>query len=83
VLPPVFVSSAYVPVSSMPGWMQPFATHQPVTPMVDAVRALVGGPQAQALLKHGTAYYAVVSLIWSTAIIVVFGLLAAVRFSRR
>jgi hypothetical protein len=30
-----------------------------------------------------TAYYAVVSLIWSAAIIVVFGLLAAVRFSRR
>ena len=83
VLPLVFVSSAYVPVSSMPGWMQAFATHQPVTPMVDAVRALVGGPQAQALLEHGTAYYAMVSLIWSAAIIVVFGLLAAVRFSRR
>jgi ABC-2 type transport system permease protein len=83
VLPLVFVSSAYVPVSSMPGWLQAFATHQPVTPMVDAVRALVGGPQAQALLEHGTAYYAVVSLIWSAAIIVVFGLLAAVRFSRR
>jgi ABC-2 type transport system permease protein len=83
VLPLVFVSSAYVPVSSMPGWMQPFATRQPVTPMVDAVRALTGGPQAQALLEHGTAYYVEVSLIWSAAIIVVFGLLAAVRFSRR
>ena len=46
-------------------------------------RAPVGGPQAQALLEHGTAYYAVVSPIWSAAIIVVFGLLAAVRFSRR
>ena len=44
---------------------------------------LAGGPQAQALLEHGTAYYAVVSLIWSAAIIVVFGLLAAMRFSRR
>jgi ABC-2 type transport system permease protein len=83
VLPLVFVSSAYVPVSSMPGWMQAFASHQPVTSMVDAVRALVGGPQAQALLEHSTGYYAVVSLIWSAAIIVVFGLLAAVRFSRR
>lgn len=82
-VPLVFVSSAYVPVSSMPGWMQPFATYQPVTPMVDAVRALAGGPQTQALLEHGTAYYVEVSLIWSAAIIVVFGLLAAVRFSRR
>jgi ABC transporter DrrB family efflux protein len=82
-LPLVFVSSAYVPITSMPAWMQAFATHQPVTPMVDAVRALVGGPQAQALLEHGTAYYVGASLIWSAAIIVVFGLLAAVRFSRR
>jgi ABC transporter DrrB family efflux protein len=82
-VPLTFVSSAYVPVSSMPGWMQAFATHQPVTPMVDAVRALAGGPQAQALLEHGTAYYVEVSLIWSAAIIAVFGLLAAVRFSRR
>ena len=38
--PFVFVSSAYVPVESMPGWMQPIAEHQPVTPMVGAVRAL-------------------------------------------
>ena len=82
-VPLTFVSSAYAPVSSMPGWIQAFATHQPVTAMVDAVRALAGGPQAQVLLEHGTAYSVEVSLIWSAAIIVVFGLLAAVRFSRR
>ena len=38
--PLVFVSSAYVPVESMPGWMQPVAENQPVTMMVGAVRAL-------------------------------------------
>src|SRR5215475_6239716 len=32
----VFVSSAYVPVNSMPGWLRPVAAHQPVTPMVNA-----------------------------------------------
>jgi ABC-type multidrug transport system permease subunit len=36
----VFVSSAYVPVSSMPCWLQPVAEHQPVTPMVNAVCGL-------------------------------------------
>jgi ABC-2 type transport system permease protein len=82
-VPLTFVSSAYVPVSSMPGWMQAFATHQPVTPMVDSVRALTGGPRAQALLEHGTAYYVQVSLVWSAAIVGVFALLAVVRFSRR
>ena len=83
VLPLTFVSSAYVPVSSMPGWMQPFAEHQPLTPMVNAVRALAGGPQVEALLDHSTAYYVGLSLIWTAAIVVVFGLVAAMRFSRR
>ena len=38
--PLVFASSAFVPVSSMPSWLQVFAKHQPVTAVVDAVRAL-------------------------------------------
>jgi ABC-2 type transport system permease protein len=83
VTPLVFVSSAFVPVSSMQGWMQPFAEHQPLTPMVNAVRGLAGGPQVEALLDHSTAYYVGLSLIWTAAIVVVFGLVAAVRFSRR
>jgi ABC-2 type transport system permease protein len=79
----VFVSSAYVPVASMAGWLRPVAEHQPVTPMVNAVRGLAGGPRVEALLAHTTAYYVGLSLIWATAIMVVFGVVAAVRFSRR
>jgi ABC-2 type transport system permease protein len=82
VTPLTFVSSAFVPVETMPGWLQPFAEHQPLTPMVNAVRGLAGGPQAQALLDHSTAYYVGLSLTWTTAIVVVFGLVAAWRFSR-
>jgi ABC-2 type transport system permease protein len=81
--PLTFASSAFVPVSSMPGWLQPIAEHQPVTPMVNAVRGLADGPQAEALLPHTTAYYVGLSLIWAAAIMVVFGVVAAVRFSRR
>ena len=79
----VFVSSAYVPVASMPGWLRPVAEHQPVTPRVNAVRGLVGGPRAEALLPHTTAYYVGLSLIWAAAIVIVFGTVAAARFSRR
>src|SRR5262249_53287569 len=79
----VFVSSAYVPVASMPGWLRPAAERQPVTPMVNAVRGLAGGPRAQALLPHTTAYYVGLSLIWAAAITAIFGAAAAVRFSRR
>jgi ABC transporter DrrB family efflux protein len=43
--PLVFASSAFVPVATMPGWLQTFAEHQPVSVVVDAVRDLtVGGP---------------------------------------
>jgi len=37
--PLVFASSAFVPVSSMPGWLQTFAEHQPVSVTASAVRA--------------------------------------------
>ena len=43
VFPLTFVSSAYVPVDSMPGWMQPIAENQPITAMIDAVRSLALG----------------------------------------
>lgn len=83
ILPLTFVSSAYVPVSTLPGWLESFGNHQPITPMVNAVRGLTGGAQVDALLPHSTAYYVGLSLIWTAAIVVVFGLLAVMRFSRR
>jgi ABC transporter DrrB family efflux protein len=43
--PLTFVSSAFVPVTSMPGWLQAFAINQPVTIVIDEMRALaLGGP---------------------------------------
>jgi ABC transporter DrrB family efflux protein len=50
--PLVFASSAFIPVSTMPGWLQPFAEHQPVSVTASAVRALVlGGPTASYVLQ--------------------------------
>ena len=74
--PLVFVSSAYVPVESMPGWMQPVAENQPVTMMVGAVRALSLGDQADAVLAHSAGWYSVRAIVWSLAIVAVFAPLA-------
>ena len=41
--PVTFVSSAFVPVDSMPSWLQPIAEHNPFTYMVNAARALFLG----------------------------------------
>jgi ABC transporter DrrB family efflux protein len=43
--PLTFVSSAFVPIETMPGWLQAFANNQPVTYVVDCMRSLaLGGP---------------------------------------
>ncbi len=70
--PLVFASSAFVPVESMPGWLQAFAEHQPVTAVIDAVRALVlGGPTLSLVLT---------SIAWSLAILVVAAPLAVRKY---
>ncbi|MEX1262869.1 MAG: ABC transporter permease [Actinomycetota bacterium] len=70
----VFASSVFVPTDKMPGWLQVFAEHQPVSATASAVRALtLGGPAASDVIA---------SIAWSVGIIVVFGTIA-VRLYRR
>jgi ABC-2 type transport system permease protein/oleandomycin transport system permease protein len=70
----VFASGAFVPVSTMPGWLQAVAAHQPLTAVVTAVRALVlGGP---------TAGHVLASVIWSCALLAGFALLAIGQYQR-
>lgn len=62
--PLVFASAAFVPVSTMPGWLQAFAEHQPVSLNAEAIRALVlGGPTAADVLQ---------ALAWDVGIVAVF-----------
>jgi ABC-2 type transport system permease protein len=82
VFPFAFISSAYIPVSTMPGWLQAFADHQPLTPMVDTIRALTLGPHARAVLGHTAGHYLAPSLIWTAAILAVCAPLAVARYRR-
>jgi len=41
--PLTFLSNAFVPIATMPGWLATFATINPVTHLVTAVRALTSG----------------------------------------
>jgi ABC-2 type transport system permease protein len=67
-----FISSAYVPATSMPGWLQPFAKYQPITPMVDAVRSLLTGSSSDVGL----------ALAWCALLVVVFTPVAVIRYRR-
>jgi ABC-2 type transport system permease protein len=82
VFPFTFLSSAYVPVATMPSWLRVFAENQPITPMVDAVRALTLGGAAPAILGHDAAYFVVRALVWTAVIVVVFAPLAVLRYKR-
>jgi ABC-2 type transport system permease protein/oleandomycin transport system permease protein len=74
IFPIVFASSMFVPVETMPGWLQAFAKINPVTVTTDTVRALsLGGEVLTPLWK---------CLAWIGGILVVFLPLAVRRYRR-
>lgn len=82
VIPFSFVSAANVPVTTMPGWMQPFAANQPVTVVINAVRSLMQGGTDTVGIEHTTGYWVGLSLVWCAGIALVFAALSVARFSR-
>ncbi|HYM56944.1 MAG TPA: ABC transporter permease [Solirubrobacteraceae bacterium] len=74
VFPLTFVSSAFVPVESMPAALRWFAEINPFTVTVDAMRALwVGAPAGDSVWG---------AVMWSIAIIAIFAPLAVARYRR-
>jgi len=74
IFPLTFVSSAFVPVRSMPGWLQAFANNQPVTIVIQEMRALaLGGP----LVLHAWQ-----SALWLAGVFAVFVPLAVRAYQR-
>ncbi len=86
--PLTFASSVFVRVDRMPGWLQGFAAHQPVTVVVNAARGLMLGPEATAKLRAAGAFttsttsYVLQSLGWIAVILAVFVPLAVRQFNR-
>jgi ABC transporter DrrB family efflux protein len=74
VFPLVFASSLYVPLATMPFWLQVFAKINPVTSMVDTIRALSLGTDVDSSLWK--------ILVWEGAILLVFIPLAIRRYIR-
>jgi ABC transporter DrrB family efflux protein len=74
VFPLTFISSAFVPVATMPAVLKAFANVNPFTIVVDAMRSLWTGAPA-----HNYVWGAVV---WSLVILVVFAPLAVGRYRR-
>jgi len=74
IFPLTFASSAFVPVESMPSWLQAFAEVNPFTVIVDAMRHLwLGAPAGDSVW---------LSLVWTFAFIAIFAPLAVMRYRR-
>ena len=70
-----YPSSAFVPVATMPSWIQGFAEHQPVTPVIETIRSLLLGTPA------GSSPWQ--ALAWCAGLLTVSITLAGVLFRRR
>ena len=74
IFPLVFASSVFVPLRTMPGWLQAFARANPITNVANALRALtLGGATTRPLLY---------SLAWVSAILLTFSPLATRRYRK-
>ena len=78
--PLTFASSAFVPVSTMPGWLQTFARHNPISVLADALRGLF---HVNPLLTTADTRSALLqSVAWIAAILIVFVPLSVMRYRR-
>jgi ABC-type multidrug transport system permease subunit len=74
VFPLTFISSAFVPVASMPSALRWFAEENPFTIVVNAMRALwIGAPAGNNVWG---------AVVWSFVILAVFAPLAVWRYRR-
>lgn len=82
VFPLTFVSSAFVPIQSMPSWLQGFARHQPFTEVINALRILALGQKVVPVVGQSLSSAVWQSLAWVAATIFVFVPLATRAYRR-
>jgi ABC-2 type transport system permease protein len=84
--PLLFLSSAFIPLETLPGWIRAFATVNPVTYAVDAARAIMLGEDVITVLNvpgfEGVAHTLVPALAALVGLAVVLGGVAVFLLSR-
>ena len=71
----LFISSAFAPTESMPGVVRAFAEHQPMTPIIEAVRAL--------LMNQPVGNNALIAVLWCLGILIAFYFAAMQIYKRK
>ena len=83
-LPMTFVSSAFVPIQGMPGWLQPVAEWNPMSALAAACRHLFGNPNPAATVHAWPMQHPELAVVcWAAAMLVVFAPFAVHLYRRK
>jgi len=82
VFPVAFVSDAFVPVQTMPGWLQGIAYWNPFSAIVQACRTLLGSPGINRSGPWPIQHPIAAALLWSLVIGTIFASLAIRKYQR-
>jgi ABC transporter DrrB family efflux protein len=82
--PMTFMSNAFIPTNTLPGWLQPVADWNPISSIVLGLRDLWGNAPQGLARGHGfpAQHPVLLALLWSTAIVAVFMPMAIARYRR-
>ena len=78
--PLTFLSNAFVPTGTLPGWLQPVANWNPVSALVAALRQLWGNPNPFAAHSFPGRHPVLLTLVEVAAIVAVFAPLGVRRY---
>ena len=71
----IFVSGAFVPTNTLPDWLRPFAEHQPISLLINAIRGLI--------LNHPDVTATWQAIVWCVSLLAIFIPLAIWAYERR
>jgi len=80
IFPLTFLSNAFVPLDTLPGWLRPFAEWNPVSCITAAMRELWGNPNPFASDSFPAEHPVLLSLIWTVVIVAIFAPLGVSRY---
>jgi len=80
ILPLTFVSNVFVPIATLPDWLQPFAAWNPVSTLTAALRELFGNPSPFSAAGLPAEIPIVITLGWFVVLLAIFAPLGVRRY---
>jgi len=80
IFPITFISNIFVPLSTLPSWLQPFAEWNPSSTLTAALREMWGNPNPDTTGSLATTGPLLVTIAWVLVIIAIFAPLGVRRY---